>query len=270
MDRNFNINEDLSNISTTPSDVNNVINNLQIVGNVIDTTLNRTSNVAKESTTPAFIKINGKYPERNYITFDVSLLSNVTPYSSNIFRPVWRSILVPNPITGNDTTNDLGVDNVRETPPIRTGGNTTTPNDVPVINVNFTLLGRTLVDSDTNSLACTTYVTGRAYFSTIALFNLDIGDLIYDSIDDNVQFPPSLTNGNDKWIALKQNGIGAARSLQISSNGEILDIIDCIDVVAPGGGGTPGGGVAPPRPAGIGGGVPGGGTSGGGTPLPRP
>ena len=128
MDRNFNINEDLSNISTTPSDVNNVINNLQIVGNVIDTTLNRSSNIASSTkiTPPPGIRINGKYPERNYITFDTSLLSNVTPYSSNIYVPVSSRITIQTPTTTTPTT---------------TTPTTTTPTTNPT-PANITPIGR--------------------------------------------------------------------------------------------------------------------------------
>jgi hypothetical protein len=129
MDRNFNINEDLSNILTTPSDVSNVINNLQIVGNVIDTTLNRSSNIASSTkiTPPPGIRINGKYPERNYITFDTSLLSNVTPYSSNIFTPISNRISFPN--------NNIVSDN--QPPPTTVGNN----NGSGVGNVGFEQFG---------------------------------------------------------------------------------------------------------------------------------
>jgi hypothetical protein len=119
MDRNFNIDDSFSNLSVTTNNVSRVSNNIISSINVIDTTVEQKgSGVSNFSSLPigGTIKVEGKYPERNYITFNIDLLSNITPYSSNIYVPVSSRITIQT-LTNSTPTNN--------TPP--SYNNTTTP-----------------------------------------------------------------------------------------------------------------------------------------------
>jgi hypothetical protein len=109
MDRNFNIDDSFNNLSVTTKNVSRVSNNIISSINVIDTTVEQKgSGVDNFSSLPigGTIKIEGKYPERNYITFNIDLLSSITPYSSNIYVPVSNRITNQTPTNNTSTPTD--------------------------------------------------------------------------------------------------------------------------------------------------------------------
>jgi len=104
--------------------------------------------------------------------------------------------------------------------PTRTKTPTPTPSNSGGI-VEYTYLGRTLVDAADGPAACSSYVTARSYTGLKPLASLLVGDFIYDV------YPGTPTNGGGLWVALKTGGIGSAYAFQIDTNGEILDTYTC-------------------------------------------
>ena len=168
MDRNFNIDDSFSNLSVTTNNVSQVSNNIISSINVIDTTVEQKgSGVANFSSLPigGTIKVEGKYPERNYITFNIDLLSSITPYSSNIYVPVSSRITIQT-LTNSTPTNS---------PPTNTTPINTTPiNTTPTTNptpANITPIGRAgfydgeeATDNDGNVYRWTNLTGGRWLF----------------------------------------------------------------------------------------------------------
>lgn len=97
-----------------------------------------------------------------------------------------------------------------------------TPSPTPTPSqTQFTMLGRTAVDGTDGPDACSKYLTARSYIGTKLIYNITVGDFIYDV------YPSSPTNGGGNWVALKQNGTGPSYSFQIDTNGEVLDTYTC-------------------------------------------
>ena len=92
---------------------------------------------------------------------------------------------------------------------------TRTPTQTP-----YTYLGRSAgPDAASIGIACSTYASGRGYYSIRSSpASIIVGDVIYDS------YPNTPTEGNSNWIALKLNGTGNAYSFQIGSGGQVLSV----------------------------------------------
>jgi hypothetical protein len=91
MDKKFNLDDNFEQLSVTTKNAAEFKKTLNSTTSIIDTTLQKkNSGVDDVSSIPTggAIKIDGKYPERNYIVFNVDSLSSITPYSSNIYTPL--------------------------------------------------------------------------------------------------------------------------------------------------------------------------------------
>jgi hypothetical protein len=121
-------------------------------------------------------------------------------------------------------------DSVCSIPPSPTPTSTTTltatPTRTPVIT--YAYLGKTTPDSANADNACNTYATVRPYYSTkSSLASITIGDIIYNS------YPTTPTNGGNNWVALKLNGTGESRPIQIGTDGTVLDVGVCAPPPSP-------------------------------------
>ena len=118
------------------------------------------------------------------------------------------------------TTTDVYTENLGPCIPSPTPTPTVTPTltNTPTPSQSvFTYLGRTLVDANNSSDACTTYTTARSYQSNKPLASLTTGDYLYDT------YPSLPTNGGGLYIALTVGGVGTKYWFQVQSDGEILD-----------------------------------------------